>query len=217
LKFMSARSEATRAKILKAAEALFAQRGVSQTSLRAITTAAKVNMAAVNYHFGSKEALSVEVFREVARRANTRRLELLEAVRAKARAEKRPLSVDEVVDSFIHPYLDDADPAAGRLLAHLVMLRRVNPPPWSEEVARAEFDDMAQRFVDALAEASGLELTECYWRYYFMVSTVVLSVSDSAQAERFLDLSSGSCDPSDRAQMRSQLRAFLVSAFQRPE
>ena len=49
-------------KILDAAERLFAERGFSETSLRTITTAAGVNLAAVNYHFGSKKDLIQAVF-----------------------------------------------------------------------------------------------------------------------------------------------------------
>lgn len=49
-------------RILDAAEALFAERGFSETSLRMITSKAKVNLAAVNYHFGSKNALIQAIF-----------------------------------------------------------------------------------------------------------------------------------------------------------
>ena len=47
----------TKQRILDVAERLFATRGFHATSLRAITRAAEVNLAAVNYHFGSKDAL----------------------------------------------------------------------------------------------------------------------------------------------------------------
>lgn len=49
-------------KILDAAELLFAEKGFSETSLRMITSKANVNLAAVNYHFGSKNALIQAVF-----------------------------------------------------------------------------------------------------------------------------------------------------------
>ena len=52
----------TRTRLLDAAERLFAERTYSETSLRAITTAAGANLAAVNYHFGSKERLFRAVF-----------------------------------------------------------------------------------------------------------------------------------------------------------
>ncbi len=49
-------------RILNAAELLFAEQGFSETSLRSITSRAGVNLAAVNYHFGSKKALIQAVF-----------------------------------------------------------------------------------------------------------------------------------------------------------
>src|SRR5690554_844721 len=56
-RFCMAKRETTKDKILNAAEALFAEHGFEQTSLRQITTEAEVNLASVNYHFGSKKAL----------------------------------------------------------------------------------------------------------------------------------------------------------------
>ena len=52
----------TRERLLDAAKYLFAQRGVDATSLRHITAEAAANLASVNYHFGSKEALFRAVF-----------------------------------------------------------------------------------------------------------------------------------------------------------
>jgi len=55
-------SKDTAAKILDAAEELFSEKGFAETSLRNITTKASVNLAAVNYHFGSKKSLIQAVF-----------------------------------------------------------------------------------------------------------------------------------------------------------
>lgn len=51
----------TKTKILNAAEFLFATHGYAETSMRQITNRAGVNLAAVNYHFGSKKTLTIEV------------------------------------------------------------------------------------------------------------------------------------------------------------
>ena len=53
----------TRDRILDAAERLFVEHGFEGTSMRMITGAANANLAAVNYHFGSKDALIQAVFR----------------------------------------------------------------------------------------------------------------------------------------------------------
>ncbi len=68
---------ATKLAILKATERLVAAKGFEATSLRAITTAAKVNLAAVNYHFATKDALIVAMLNRRLRPVNEARLALL--------------------------------------------------------------------------------------------------------------------------------------------
>ena len=60
---MTRPSDITRERIVKAAERLFADHGYEETSVRAMVTKARVNQAAINYHFGGKEGLYREVLR----------------------------------------------------------------------------------------------------------------------------------------------------------
>ena len=60
---MTRPSEMTRERIFKAAERLFADRGYDETSVRAIVAKARVNQAAINYHFAGKDGLYREVLR----------------------------------------------------------------------------------------------------------------------------------------------------------
>ena len=69
----------TKERILDAAERLFGRHGIEQSSLRAITAEAGVNLAAVNYHFQSKEVLARAVFARRIGPVNRRRLEMLES------------------------------------------------------------------------------------------------------------------------------------------
>ena len=73
---------ATKEKILDTAERLFAEQGIGATSLRQIIGVAGVNLAAVHYHFGSKEALLEAVFARRIERVNRERLEMLDRVEA---------------------------------------------------------------------------------------------------------------------------------------
>jgi len=93
----------TRERILDAAEELFAVQGYHGTSLRAITAAAAVNLAAVNYHFGSKEALLEEVLRRRMLPLNTLRDAALDAVVAKAAASGTRPDVGDIFRAFIAP------------------------------------------------------------------------------------------------------------------
>src|SRR5499427_8524856 len=76
--FDAPRSSATQEKILDSAEELFMEHGFEATSLRAITAAARVNLAAVNYHFGSKEELFQAVLSRRLDPMNQQRVELLD-------------------------------------------------------------------------------------------------------------------------------------------
>ena len=93
----------TRQRILSSAETLFAERGFETVSLRDITGAAAANVAAVNYHFGSKERLIDAVIERHVVPINGERLELLDGLAAKYLEE--PLPVEEILRAFLSPVL----------------------------------------------------------------------------------------------------------------
>jgi TetR/AcrR family transcriptional regulator, regulator of cefoperazone and chloramphenicol sensitivity len=72
---------------MKVAEKLFSEKGYAQTSIRDITAAAQCNLAAVNYHFGSKEKLYEEIFRQMMTRWRQERIQAVETVMAEADRE----------------------------------------------------------------------------------------------------------------------------------
>ena len=91
----------TKEKIINAAEKLFASTGFLGTSLRAIVREADVNLAAIYYHFRSKEELFIVVVKRVAQpivREQLRQLKILEE------SEKLP-SIPEVLTAFVTPPL----------------------------------------------------------------------------------------------------------------
>jgi AcrR family transcriptional regulator len=84
---MTRPSEVTRERILKAAERLFAERGYDGTSIRAIVAKARVNQAAINYHFGGKDGLYREVLRAAFRAMTEHQLEHAQEVKAMSRED----------------------------------------------------------------------------------------------------------------------------------
>ncbi len=112
----------TKERILDAAERLFAEEGFDATSLRAVTAAAGTNLAAVNYHFGSKAALLPAVVSRILEPVNARQLELLEALEA----AETTASVEQLVEAFVLPIVDlfdeegDRGPMVGRLFARIM-------------------------------------------------------------------------------------------------
>jgi AcrR family transcriptional regulator len=80
-------SDLTRERIIKAAERLFAERGYDGTSVRAIVAKARVNQAAINYHFDGKDGLYREVLRAAFRALTERQLDHAEALKAMSRED----------------------------------------------------------------------------------------------------------------------------------
>jgi len=91
----------TKEKILDAARTLFAEQGFPATSLRQITTLAEVNLAAVSYHFGSKEGLLRELVVACIEPINHERIRLLDD--AEAAAQGTPLKLRDLIRIFIEP------------------------------------------------------------------------------------------------------------------
>ncbi len=107
-------AEKTKKRILDAAERLFARRGFHNTSLRDITSEAGVNIASVNYHFGTREALIREVVLRRLEPINRERMRLLESLRQYAAQNPGRLSVRAVLQAFLEPSVTflSSEPAA---------------------------------------------------------------------------------------------------------
>lgn len=95
----------TRERLLDAAEELIAAKGYSRTSLREVTGAAGANLAAVNYHFGSKAGLAEAVLKRHMVPLNEQRLALLDEELSAARKERRLPDVDTLVRILMGPVL----------------------------------------------------------------------------------------------------------------
>lgn len=93
----------TKKRILNAAEKLFAQKGFYATSLRMLTREAEVNLAAVNYHFGSKEELIKAVIERRILPLNKIRLKRMHIIKDKAGAEGCPPHIKEILLAFFEP------------------------------------------------------------------------------------------------------------------
>jgi len=100
----------TKELILDAAESLFATEGYHGTSIRAITNEAGVNLASINYHFGSKEALLEALFEYRYAPLNSLRTEGIKAVMSEARSKGTPPGVRDILEAFIAPlFLNDKE------------------------------------------------------------------------------------------------------------
>jgi len=141
----------TRERLLDVAEELFASQGISGTSLRALTRAARVNLAAVHYHFGSKEGLLDAVVERRAAPINRERLAALDALQKR----EDPPSVEEVLWAMFAPgvYGLRAHRERSQLLQRLVARLDAQPAEVVEPLYRKHFGEVERRFVEALQAA----------------------------------------------------------------
>lgn len=130
---------------------------------------AGVNVASVNYHFGSKDPLVEAVFAKLAERVNASRTSALKTVREQAERTGRPASVEEIVQVFPAPYLAPNEQTHGELLAQFLLLNRLSPSPVTTKIMIEHFDPMARKFIEALSYAlPDTPVQTLYWRYNFM-------------------------------------------------
>lgn len=199
-------------RMLDAAEALFADQGLDETSVRQITDKAGVNLASVNYHFGSKDDLAEAVFERVMRRVAEERQRNLRLLVAEAEARGGVPDLAEVISCFVEPYLGDGNESQGVLISRFILLHRLSPNPGTRRIVETYLNPLARDYIAALARiCPELEGTEVYWRYLLMVSTIVLTATEDRSADRLGVLSDGRASFADRARMRDALIRFLVA------
>lgn len=205
-------------RLVEAAIALFAARGMDEVGVRELTAQAGVNLGAINYHFGNKEALAETVFMELAARVNGRRLDKLRRLQEEASAKNGHVSTREVIELFTEPYLGTGpDAEEGRLLGQFVLKHRVTPSAMTQRIIRKHFDPMAKAYIEALSQAAPeIDAAEFFWRYMFMVSAVVLTVSDRSKSNRLARLSDGVADTNRRDELKEALIRFLIGGMHAP-
>src|SRR6185369_3569657 len=93
-------SKDTRSRILDVAEELFGERGFDRVSIRNITAKARVNLASINYHFGSKQELIGAIFEREFVPVNKARLAALDAIQCSN--AKNP-KLEAILEAFIRP------------------------------------------------------------------------------------------------------------------
>ncbi|MEI7946920.1 MAG: TetR/AcrR family transcriptional regulator [bacterium] len=145
-------ADATRNRLLDAAEALFADRGYHAVSMRDIARRARVNLAAAGYHYGSKENLFVEAISRRIRPLNERRLAALSALEAR----KKPPALAEIFDAFARAMIEEAvcNPETGRRLNRLLSRAFAESDEIAQHVFRQELLHVALRFIQAVRRVS---------------------------------------------------------------
>lgn len=171
----------TKEQILNAAEKLFASLGFAGTSLRAIIREADVNLAAVHYHFGSKEELFIAVVRRVAQPIVEEQLRLLTILEE---SDNLP-SVPEIFTAFVTPPLKMIQERSEECLIHAQFMGRCRTEPHPvQKLAEPEFRSSQQRFLYILTKVlPDQPPTELKWKLDLVVAMLVRTLNQIEQSE----------------------------------
>jgi AcrR family transcriptional regulator len=186
-------SDQTRTAILAAAERLYADRGFGDVTLRDIVAEANVNLAAVNYHFGSKDELIAELFVTRSLALNRERLRELRAAEERGNGHA---AVADILRALVGPSLRGCiGPERDRSTAARFMIRAsIESVPPIRRIRNREIDHL-RKFVVALRRALlDRGEAELYWGLHFALAMAQQTVRDS---ERLTKLSEGKCDLDD--------------------
>jgi AcrR family transcriptional regulator len=200
----------TRQAILDAAEELFGARGFEGTSLRELTSRAGVNLAAVSYHFGSKEGLAQAALARRFDPINRERLRRLDALEAASDAGAN-LEPREIMKAFLEPVLEAGgctDPSGmcrmfGRIMAE--------QPPFLMGFLHERFGPIARRFVAALRRAvPGLHERDVLWRLHFTIGALAHTLQNSVTLR---DFTNGMCETTDLDDIAERLVGFATAGM----
>ena len=206
---------ATKERILDTAEALFMEHGFEATGLRSITAAAGVNLAAVNYHFGTKEELFEAVLTRRLDPMNQERIALLDGLESKAAPDA--LSCDRILMALFVPALRLArDPArGGKNFLRLLGRAYADPAPFIRHFLAEQYAVTIARFKAAFGRAlPHLPRKELSWRLHFIMGALSYTLSGTDAHKIISELSPHEAN-SDEILLR-RLAPFLLAGLNAP-
>ncbi|WP_413162202.1 TetR/AcrR family transcriptional regulator [Capilliphycus salinus ALCB114379] len=197
----------TKEQILNVAERLFAERGFAGTSLRSVIGEAGVNLAAVHYHFGSKEELFRAVVSRIAKPVVAAQLERL----AHCQANSEPPSVEAILEAFLTPPLKVICSGGEPGINRAQFLGRCRTEPDSiQTIAQQEFEASEQSFLDVLQRSlPDQSRTELSWKLDLVIAVLIRVATEAGKPNALLQGNS----PEDIHLVVSRLVRFLASGM----
>ncbi len=207
----SSQSADTRLRIVAAAERLFAERGFAGTTMRELTRAAGTNLAAVNYHFGSKEGLLEEVFRTYLEPISRERLQSLDAAERTAGGQALPLRT--LLEMYLAPAVRTLAVRHSGIPSILTRLHH-EPHPAVEDLIARIMQPVTARYVAAVARAlPGMDPQLLLLRGHLMTGAMLYILG---HGRVFMERMSGShAALADDEQLLRHLVDFCEAGFSR--
>ncbi len=203
---MSKAQFSTKERILDAAETLFAQYGFGGTSLRQVTSQADVNIAAVNYHFGSKENLVNEVFRRRMDEMSAQRLQRLQATIA-----THPDDLEAILAAFVEPALAMAqDRHGGGAFIRVIARAYAEKNDGLRRFLSEQYGHVLRDFAKAIAQCvPSLSKEELYWRIDYLAGALTYAMADFGMIKR----PTGTSEAEHRQRAAQELIRFAAAGF----
>lgn len=201
-------STSTKERILAAAEALFAQRGFDGASLRQLTAAAGVNLAAVNYHFGSKEKLVEQVFKRRLDALNQHRLAELAKV-----AGKPGTKLEDVLAAYIRPALELSHEGNGSLFMRVLARAFAEHDDTLRQFLSENYGHVMKQFTAEFARLlPHLDKAELYWRIDLVTGALTHAMSGFGMIQRKDNVT----EQQHREQTAAHLIRFAAAGLSHP-
>jgi AcrR family transcriptional regulator len=205
----------TKNKILDAAEALFMEHGFEATSLRQITALAEVNLAAVSYHFGSKEELFESVLTRRLDPMNRERIALL--TRFEREVAPDTLSCERILAAMFIPALKLARDRerGGQNFLRLLGRAYADPAPFIRRFLSDQYAVMIARFKAAFGRAlPHLPKRELSWRLHFVMGALSYTLAATDALKLIAALNPN--DSGNDEILLHRLAPFLVAGLKAP-
>jgi AcrR family transcriptional regulator len=200
---MIAKAVDTKTRILDAAEKLFGKNGFDATSLRDITAEADVNLAAVNYHFQSKDSLIDAVIARRIEPVNEKRLKMLES------AGPNP-NLEQILLALLAPVFVHHSPASLELMGRML----ASPDVFASRLFKTHLAPIVERFTNAIANAlPDLSRTEIMWRLLFTGGAIAQTLTRASVMSQLMGLP----EQPDRPMVLARLVTFAAAGFRAPE
>jgi AcrR family transcriptional regulator len=179
----------TKERILNTTEKIISEKGFSSISLRTISTTAKTNLAAVNYHFGNKEKL-IEMMLE--RRLDNLfqlRINLLDALES---GSDKPCNLKQILEAFIAPALtmSNDNHQGGKRFMQVLARAYAEKSEYLHDLLSKRYADVIKRFATALQRTTPyLDEKTVFWRFHFIMGALVYVMADFGASSRSNELS----------------------------
>lgn len=178
----------TKERILNITEKIISEIGFSSMSLRTISTQAKTNLAAVNYHFGNKEKLIEMMLKRRLDNLFQLRINLLDKLES---GTSQPCNLKQVLEAFITPALTMSNDKyqGGSLFMKVLARAYAEKSEYLHDLLSKRYSKTIKRFALAIQRACPhLSESVVFWRFHFIMGALVYVMADFGASSRTQDL-----------------------------